>query len=164
MPRTIIRLERDGDVRYMEWSSITDGPRTYLMVLETFRDYYRAEYGQDGMRGLSARIERADRFGTSHLYDRSLDDAIGYNRAGPFETQLTTDEIWVLYRIERPRRIDPLSEAERRLVERARSVLRELWEADDGPVTARDLALRLGMSTYYLYYAATGRNGDHEDG
>ena len=169
MGSSIIRLERDGDVRYMEWSSITDSPRTYLMVIEAFRAYYNAEYGAAGTRGLPARLERADRFGTSHMYDRTLDDAIGFNRAGPFETQLTPDEIWDLYRIERPRRTDPPSPEERELIKRAWAVAGSLsshWS--DGVPTARNLAQRLGVSVQYLFDLkradfAHSQNGDDED-
>lgn len=169
MPNTIVRLKCDGEVRYMEWSSITDSPRTYLMRRGDFEAYYAKEYGQDGMRRLPDRLERADTKGTSGFYDRNLKDAIGFNRAGPFETQLAPDEIWHLYRIERPRRTDPPSPAERKLIKRAWAVAGSLsshWS--DGVPTARALAQHLGLSVDYLFDlkhadSAHLQNGDDED-
>ena len=169
MPSTIIRLERDGDVRYMEWSSITDSPRTYLMRRGDFEAYYAKEYGQDGMRRLPGRLERADAKGTSGFYDRNLKDAIGFNRAGPFETHLDPDGIWDLYRVERPRRTKPPWGEERATAARAWELYRELYDQTDGIPRATDLAARLGVSIAYLFdlkhaIAEDARNGDDEDG
>lgn len=149
MARTIIRLERGDDVRYMEWSSIVDAPGTYLVPIEGFRDYYAQQYGRDGVRGLQARLDRADERGTSSFHDRNLDEAIGFNRAGPLETVATAAQIFELYRVERPRRETALTPAEVAVLEAATKIRAEL-DADD-PAPALVLAEAVGCTVVYLF-------------
>lgn len=89
MPNLIMKLPNGN---YIEWSTITDAPRTYGMPLGVFERFYREQYGENGMRELPERIARADRKGVSCCL-AGLDDYIEANRAGEGETCLTLDEI-----------------------------------------------------------------------
>ncbi len=94
MPRYILKL-RD---RYLEWSTIVDAPVTDGMTLDEFRDYYRSEYGEHGMTGLDARLERVEKNGTSAMVPHhNIDYLISTNRAGPNETCLTEEELYREY-------------------------------------------------------------------
>lgn len=88
MPKYICKLEIDGVDHYFEWSTIVDAPVTYGMPLEEFREYYRSEHGESGMRDLPERLERVEQKGTSSMLDDSLDDLIQGNRAGEDDTPL----------------------------------------------------------------------------
>jgi len=108
MPRYIVKMEKDGVEAYMEWSTIVDAPVTYLMPLEEFKDYYRDEYGRHGMNDLGDRMGRVEETGISaHDGVCVLKTLWSYNRAGSGETQLTKDEIWQKYYVNRPKDDDP---------------------------------------------------------
>jgi len=96
MPTYIIRLDDEQTNRpyYLEWSTIVDAPTTYGMTLEQFTDHYRERYGSDGVHGLSARLERVAKHGSSCAWEaQSAEDMISGNRAGPDETELTREQI-----------------------------------------------------------------------
>lgn len=94
----IIRMERDGDVRYAEWSTIIDAPVTYLLTRAMFEESYREEYGAKGMERFHNSLERADVHGTSCFpVPRSLADVIRGNHAGDNGAGLTEDQIWQQY-------------------------------------------------------------------
>jgi hypothetical protein len=105
MPRYLVKMERDGLTRYMEWSTIVDAPITYLLTLEEFTDYYREEYGRRAMEmEFEDRMKRVEATGISaHDGVRERDSLWKYNRAGEGETQLTEEQIWVKYHDERPK-------------------------------------------------------------
>ena len=90
MGRVIIKIHDDRDNRdyYMEWSEVVDAPVTYGMNLEMFKDYYRKEYGENGMRGLPERLERVEYKGTSSTVEDGVDIYFILNRAGEGETLL----------------------------------------------------------------------------
>lgn len=89
------------DGKYLEWSTVVDAPVTYGMTLEEFEDYYRQQYGEQGMRGLPDRLARVETKGSSAhptaWDDGSLESLIACNRAGPDETELTLEEIAAAY-------------------------------------------------------------------
>lgn len=89
MPRYICKIED----KYFEWSTIVDAPVTYGMTLEEFTQYYREEYGEQGMRDLPERMERVEAKGTSALAYGSLDELLECNRAGENDEELTREEI-----------------------------------------------------------------------
>lgn len=97
MPRPIIKLNDGERDWFMEWSTITDSPRTLGMSLEEFRSYYRDEYGRDGAQDLDGRLERVIATGTSIRHDASAFDTINFNRAGEGETCLTAAQIIEAY-------------------------------------------------------------------
>jgi len=67
---SILCIEKDGDVRYIDWSSITDAPYTFGLTRTEFEKYYRERFGCEGMFRLPHRLERAERTGTSsHVGD-----------------------------------------------------------------------------------------------
>ena len=108
MPRYIVKMEKDGTEAYMEWSTIVDAPVTYLLPLQEFKDYYRDEYGRHGMKDFEYRMGRVEETGISaHDGVREYDSLWRYNRAGENETQLTKDEIWQKYYVNRPKDVDP---------------------------------------------------------
>lgn len=98
MPNYILRFERDGETRYMEWSTISDAPSSKLMTREAFEKHYLYNYGIVGAEELAGRIARADQRGCSVVWcDLTLQECIAENRAGPGESCLTESEIWDLY-------------------------------------------------------------------
>lgn len=105
MPRFIIKMEKDGDERYLEWSTIVDAPVTYGMTYDEFLDYYRDEYGansMDNLLGEHGRMRRVQTHGTSARMDESVHQTIAHNRAGDKESELDYDGIWQKYVVERP--------------------------------------------------------------
>ncbi len=94
MGRFIVRFDVENVPHYLEWSTIVDAPVTWGMPVHEFIDHYQAEYGREGMRGLSARLKRADSESCSSGYggyDR--EDLIDVNRAGLDETRLSLAQI-----------------------------------------------------------------------
>jgi hypothetical protein len=89
MPRYIIKLAD----KYLEWSTIVDAPVTNGMSLEEFKEYYKSEYGVQGLNGLEERLKRVEEKGTSSIYEGSVDEVISGNRAGDNEKKLTKEEI-----------------------------------------------------------------------
>lgn len=105
MPKFIIKMEKDGEERYLEWSTIVDAPVTYGMTYDEFLEYYRVEYGahsMDNLVGEHGRMQRVHAKGTSERDAKSVHDTIIPNRADDKETELTYDEIWQKYVVERP--------------------------------------------------------------
>ena len=76
MPRYIIKLPTPIGDRYLEWSSIVDAPITYGLTLEEFTDYYRSEYGDQGMRDLPDRMARVEATGTSERNSKSVAETV----------------------------------------------------------------------------------------
>jgi len=107
MGRFIVEIrnpEDDADRRLLEWSTVVDAPVTYGMREDEFTDYYQAEYGNEGMRELPARMARVREKGTSAYDDESWEDtALVCNRAGPDETQVDAAMLWKLCVADRPR-------------------------------------------------------------
>jgi len=97
MGRYIVKIEG----YYLEWSTIIDAPVTFGMPLEEFKEYYRQEYGENGMRDLDIRLTRVERTGTSAHGQRCLDVLRG-NRAGPNEKYLSKPEIYRAYCLREP--------------------------------------------------------------
>lgn len=102
MPKYIIKLEDNGQAYYLEWSTIVDAATTYGMPLEEFREYYQHRYGTEGMRELEERLSRVDLKGTSAMLDKSVDETIACNRAGPDESCLSKEQIIDKYIRNRP--------------------------------------------------------------
>jgi len=79
MGRYIIQIKDDANKKdyFLEWSTIVEAPVTYGLSLEEFKEYYRHEYGESGMRELPALLEMVKQSGTSLYppYD-NLDDTL----------------------------------------------------------------------------------------
>lgn len=105
MPSYLIRLtnpDDPSDVRYLEWSTVVDAPVTYGLTREEIQAHIKEEYGQQGLRDLRARLERADAKGTSSWVDRSLKEAIAGNHAGENGEELDERGLWLRYVDGRP--------------------------------------------------------------
>lgn len=98
MPRFIIH--HDG--YFLEWSTVVDAPVSYGMRREEFEEYYLAEHGRSGMLELAARLERAERNGTSAIPFTSVESLTSLNRAGPRTECIPFSEIFRIYCRERP--------------------------------------------------------------
>lgn len=92
MPRYIMKLEKGNRSYYMEWSTIVDAPVTRGMPLGQFAEYYRERYGSYGSRNLQSRIDRANRYGCSSVFD-SRESLIEANHAGDGGKKLTKEQI-----------------------------------------------------------------------
>jgi len=100
MSRYIIKIYDDKFNRdyYMEWSTIVDAPVTYGCSLEEFTEYYRAEYGRQGILELNERMKRVEEKGISaHPPFDNLQSLFKYNRAGEDETCLDKEGILERY-------------------------------------------------------------------
>jgi len=94
MGRYIVKL---GEF-YLEWSTITDSPVTFGMMEKEFREYYKAEYGRAGLRGLDTRLTRTKAYGTSSWDPKMTASRLFRgNRAGPDGGELTKDEVYRAY-------------------------------------------------------------------
>lgn len=105
MGRFICRFDCDGEARYLEWSTVVDAPVTFGMPLAEFEQYYRSEYGEEGMRHLPERMERVKASCCSARATAwSLDELIKGNRAGYRESELSHEQIvdWYCRRREEP--------------------------------------------------------------
>lgn len=105
MPRFIIKMEKDGDERFLEWSTVVDSPVTYGMTYDEFLEFYQREYGisrMDDLLGERGRMARVWKHGTSERGADSVHDTITPNRAGENETELDYDGIWQTYVLDRP--------------------------------------------------------------
>jgi len=72
------------------------------MNREEFEEYYRQKYGESGMKELKSRMIRVEKKGTSFFDDKSAEDTLLCNRAGPDEKKLTPDEIYKAYCLREP--------------------------------------------------------------
>jgi len=82
MGNPIIMLQRNGERRYFEWSTITDTTNTYGMTLTELCRYIRDKYGWSGMDDFRGRMQRVHACGTSSMVDRSAAEVIAGNRCG----------------------------------------------------------------------------------
>lgn len=89
MPRYILKLDK----WYFEWSTIVDAPVTFALTLDAFKEYYQTEYGLQGMKGLPARLEQVENYGTSAIPSQTADQLIQFNRAGDNEENLSKELI-----------------------------------------------------------------------
>jgi len=90
MGRFIFKISVKGKPYYGEWSTIVDAPISNLMELETFKDYYRLNYGLVGFRELDERLSRVEETGCSG-FDHTLKDLLSWNRAGKNEGPIRTE-------------------------------------------------------------------------
>jgi hypothetical protein len=97
MSRSIVKIND----YYLEWSSIIDAPVTFGVPLDEFKEYYKEEYGNSGLRELERRIED-DELSGKHCYIRTLKDVVSFNRAGPDESELSPDEIYAAFCLRKP--------------------------------------------------------------
>lgn len=99
MPKFIVHHEGF----FFEWSTVVDAPTTYGMKRDEFEEYYRDQYGAEGMKDLPARMDRATSNGTSAAYrPMTARELISVNRAGPGETDIPFEEVIRIYCHERP--------------------------------------------------------------
>ena len=101
MPKYIIKLSGKGGDFYLEWSTVVDAPTTYGMSLEEFKKFYREEYGNHEMQDFPQRLEMVEKTGCSG-YNETLDGLLSCNRAGDKEAEISKEEIFKKYYLEKP--------------------------------------------------------------
>lgn len=94
MPQYICKLSDGERPLYFLWSTIVDAPITRGYLREDFKNYYIRLYGEESAAELDRRMARVEETGTSCL-DQTLEEIIGWNRAGPKETSLSREELIV---------------------------------------------------------------------
>jgi hypothetical protein len=100
MPRYILKIhdEKFNKDYYMEWSTIVDAPVTYGCSLDEFKDYYKIQYGENGMRELDDRLKRVEEKGISaHPPFDNIESLLEYNRAGEDESTLDKEGLLEKY-------------------------------------------------------------------
>ncbi len=80
------------DGKFMEWTSVSDSPRSPLLTEEQFITYWRKEYGWNRMWDLPKILSDVKRKGTSAL-GHTVDEILRDNRAGKNEEKLSRKEI-----------------------------------------------------------------------
>lgn len=98
MGRYIIKIQD----YYLEWSTIVDAPVTFGMKLDQFREYYKNEYGENGIKDFNSRIARVNKKGTSSYIHDNERQVVANNNAGPNYRKLTYDEIYQAYCLCKP--------------------------------------------------------------
>lgn len=96
MPRYIVKLSDEGKDYYLMWSTIVDAP-IFVSDLEGFKDFYKNEYGNQGMLELEDRLKRVEEKGTSSFDHESAEDTCYFNNAGPGGSRLSLEEIIRFY-------------------------------------------------------------------
>lgn len=97
MPRFICKITDKEQSWYLEWSTVVDAPVTFGMSLEEFKEYYKDEYGRQGMQDLDKRLERVEEKGTSSMMHSSVSELISWNRAGKDGSILTKQQLIDVY-------------------------------------------------------------------
>jgi len=97
MPKFICKFTEGDQSWYLEWSTVVDAPTVFGMSLEEFKEYYKDEYGRQGMWDFDKRLERVEAKGTSSMMHNSVEEVISGNRAGKDETELTLKQIISYY-------------------------------------------------------------------
>ena len=93
MSRYIIKIKD----KYFEYSTVVDAPVTYAMTLDEFEEYYKEEYGNQGMKDYPDRMSRVESKGTSSLMDNCMEEVVAANRCGKDFVQLTPEQIYIKY-------------------------------------------------------------------
>ena len=84
-------LHRDG--AYNIYTTIADcACYESAMTLDQLEKVIRFDLGEQGMRDLPYRLNRAHKTGCSSMSGETLEECISCNRAGPHETCLSVDE------------------------------------------------------------------------
>lgn len=89
-------LHKDG--AYNLYTTVADGAcYESALTLEQLEQVIRFDLGEQGMRELPARLERAHKTGCSSMHGETLEDCICCNRAGENESELSFDEFVAKY-------------------------------------------------------------------
>lgn len=98
-----LKDDKSGNDYYLEWSTVVDAPVTYGMTLDEFREYYKAEYGNQGIKTLPEELKRVEEYGISaHPPFNELESYFRHNRAGEKESRLNKQQIIEKYCLNRP--------------------------------------------------------------
>lgn len=88
-------LHKDG--AYNIYSTVVDAPLfDEPVTIGELREYIRGEYGDQGIRELAVRLERAHLTGCSG-HGETLESCLVCNRAGPREKEMTLDDFVRLF-------------------------------------------------------------------
>lgn len=89
-------IHKDG--AYNLYTTIADGPcYERALTLEELTEVIRLDLGEQGLRELPARLERAHKSGCSHIGGWTLEECLSANRAGPNESRLPVAEFIATY-------------------------------------------------------------------
>ena len=89
-------LHKDG--AYNLYTTVADGAcYESALTLDELKEVIRFEHGEQGMRELPARLERAHLTGCSHVNGLTLEECVSCNRAGPGETEMPFDAFVAKY-------------------------------------------------------------------
>lgn len=93
--------------KIVRWSTVVDAPTHIFDDEDDVRAWIKEEYGNSGLAGMPARLERLRAKGTSSINDNSAEDAVCGNRAGKDETELTFEQLVAYYGVDREDYDDP---------------------------------------------------------
>jgi hypothetical protein len=84
--------------KYCVWSTVVDAPITRLMSEPELFEHFRAENPNLEREAFDIRMKRVHLHGCSAIYGPSKTELLAYNRAGPNESPVTSeDEMVRLY-------------------------------------------------------------------
>jgi hypothetical protein len=75
-------IAKFGD-RYMDWTTVSDGPLTPLLTLPELKRYIVERYGYKALDELPERLARIEKFGTSSQMGTTAEDLLSNNSCGP---------------------------------------------------------------------------------
>lgn len=84
-------LAKFGD-RFMDWTTVADGPLTPLMTLPELKRYMVECYGYKSLTELPGRLARVEKFGTSSQMGTTKESLLSHNSAGPNRSCVETEE------------------------------------------------------------------------
>lgn len=93
MAEYFVKLSRGEKSWILRWSSIVDAPTHVFDDEAELTEWYREEYGREGLRNLPNRLERLHQKGTTSHMDANAEATVMCNRAGKDETCMTVDQI-----------------------------------------------------------------------
>lgn len=84
-------IAKFGD-RYMDWTTVADGPLTPLLTLPELKRYIVERYGYKALAELPDRLARIEQFGTSSQMGTTKEDLLSHNECGPGRKRVKTEE------------------------------------------------------------------------
>jgi hypothetical protein len=102
MGKVILKMSGEGGDFYLMRSTNADASITYGLSMDEFKEYCWEKYGNRGMQDLPGILNKADEIGCSKP-GMTIYEVIMGNRAGEDEKEISKEEIYSKYCLNRPK-------------------------------------------------------------